>query len=107
MKIPLTTPLRLLGREISSLDLRDDVTAGDIWDLTPPVGVSGEFKAPSFGTVLAVAARLTRDPQLPEDAIRGLSAEDARGVYAAVLPLLFAGRPDGNGQFANSSSTAA
>ena len=104
MKIALSKPLLVAGEEVKELQLRDEATCGDIWDVTPPISAAGTFAPPSFGDVLRVAARLAG---VPEDVIRGLPARDAQAIYGAVLPLVFGGRADGSAPPGSSSSTAA
>lgn len=104
MRIPLSKPIWVAGRQVSELELREQVTAGDIWDLTPPVDASGQYVLPTFGAVLSVAARLAG---LPEEVIRALPVGDAQALYGAALPLVLAGHPGGSAAPESSSSTAA
>jgi hypothetical protein len=109
MKIPLQRPLLIAGKSESSLDIREDVTAGDIWDFRLParVDASGkaQFEMPETGEVLKVAARLAG---IPEETIKRLTVADAMEVYLRVLPLCTAGFPlAGSAASASSSSTAA
>ena len=103
MRIQLTKPLLLAGERVAALELREDVTAGDIWDFVLPFGADGRFSGPPpMGDVLKVAARLA---DLPEDAMRRLSAGDAREVYVRTLPLCLGSLAAGSAASGNSSST--